>query len=147
MWAEANEAIVVNASAGLASRARTLTTVSRVFRAPVNLVEASRQGVASASMVKKCAGVHPGGRVPSNHESNVDVATGGGVLSFSLCPHPQCISSTIALIWSRIAGILVKKPAICFWQSVDPIWTCLAAVCLIGGVLLAFVLPSVFFSY
>ncbi len=34
VWAEASEAIVVNASAAVESRARTLTTVSRVFNSP-----------------------------------------------------------------------------------------------------------------
>ena len=35
VWAEANEAIIVNASAGLVSRAKSLTTVSHVFSGPV----------------------------------------------------------------------------------------------------------------
>ena len=113
---------------------RTLAQVSRVFSQPVRWLRQVGLAFTRASMGQECAGVHPGGRVPSTHESNVD---GSWAVAFfhSVSPHPPCISSTIALTFASGSPASPKKPAVCLRQFVDSIRTAwLLLVASVAGV-------------
>lgn len=144
VWAQADEAIVVNASFGLASRARALTPVSRVFSQPVNWMK----------QVAKALRVHQWAK-------NVLVFI-PVVASHQLTNRPLMIQATLAFLSFSFSASSVYIVNDCLDLASDrrhprkksrpfasgslsiPFGLCLAAGCLVAGVALASVLPIVF---
>ncbi|HNE32692.1 MAG TPA: UbiA family prenyltransferase [Nitrospira sp.] len=144
VWAEASEAIVVNASAGVASRARTLTTVSRVFRAPVNLVKQVAKALRVHQWSKNVLVFVPG--VASHQLANgwLLLQASLAFLSFSLCASAVYIVNDCLDLESDRRHPRKRNRPFASGNLSIPFGLALAAVCLIGGVLLALALPSVF---
>jgi 4-hydroxybenzoate polyprenyltransferase len=144
VWAEASEAIVVNASAGVVSRARTLTTVSRVFSTPVTWVKQVAKALRVHQWAKNVLVFVP---VIASHQltnGRLLLQAGLAFLSFSLCASSvYIVNDCLDLESDRRHPRKRNRPFASGSLSI-PFGLALAAACLLGGVLLAFALPRLF---
>ncbi len=144
VWAEANEAIVVNASAGLVSRAQALTTVSRVFSEPVKWLKQVAKALRVHQWAKNVLVFIP---VVASHQltnSTLMMQAGLAFLSFSFSASSvYIINDCLDLAADRRHPRKKHRPFASGNLSI-PFGLLLAAACLLGGVLLACVLPPLF---
>ncbi|CAE6754528.1 UbiA family prenyltransferase [Nitrospira defluvii] len=144
VWAEASEAIVVNASAGVVSRARTLTTVSRVFGTPVRWVKQVAKALRVHQWAKNVLVFVP---VIASHQltnGRLLLQAGLAFFSFSLCASSvYIVNDCLDLESDRRHPRKRNRPFASGSLSI-PFGLALAAACLLGGVLLAFALPRLF---
>jgi len=144
VWAEASEAIVVNASAGVVSRARTLTTVSRVFSTPVTWLKQVAKALRVHQWAKNVLVFVP---VIASHQltnGRLLLQAGLAFFSFSLCASSvYIVNDCLDLESDRRHPRKRNRPFASGSLSI-PFGLTLAAACLIGGVLLAFALPRLF---
>lgn len=144
VWAEACEAIVVNASAGVVSRARTLTTVSRVFSTPVTWVKQVAKALRVHQWAKNVLVFVP---VIASHQltnGRLLLQAGLAFLSFSLCASSvYIVNDCLDLESDRRHPRKRNRPFASGSLSI-PFGLALAAACLLGGILLAFALPRLF---
>ncbi|MDR4472390.1 MAG: UbiA family prenyltransferase [Nitrospira sp.] len=144
VWAEASEAIVVNASVGVVSRARTLTTVSRVFSTPVTWVKQVAKALRVHQWAKNVLVFVP---VIASHQltnGRLLLQAGLAFLSFSLCASSvYIVNDCLDLESDRRHPRKRNRPFASGSLSI-PFGLALAAACLLGGVLLAFALPRLF---
>ena len=144
VWAEASEAIVVNASAGVVSRARTLTTVSRVFSTPVTWLKQVAKALRVHQWAKNVLVFVP---VLASHQlinGRLMLQAGLAFLAFSLCASSvYIINDCLDLESDRRHPRKRNRPFASGSLSI-PFGLTLAAVCLVGGVLVAVALPPLF---
>jgi len=144
VWAEANEAIVVNASAGLVSRARSLTTVSHVFSEPVKWLKQVAKALRVHQWAKNVLVFIP---VIASHQltnRTLMMQAGLAFLSFSFSASSvYIINDCLDLPSDRRHPRKKHRPFASGSLSI-PFGLLLAAVCLVGGVLLALALPPFF---
>lgn len=144
VWAEASEAIVVNASAGVVSRARTLTTVSRVFSTPVTWVKQVAKALRVHQWAKNVLVFVP---VIASHQltnGRLLLQAGLAFFSFSLCASSvYIVNDCLDLESDRRHPRKRNRPFASGSLSI-PFGLRLAAACLLGGILLAFALPRLF---
>lgn len=144
VWAEASEAIVVNASAGVVSRARTLTTVSRVFSTPVTWVKQVAKALRVHQWAKNVLVFVP---VIASHQltnGRLLLQAGLAFFSFSLCASSvYIVNDCLDLESDRRHPRKRNRPFASGSLSI-PFGLGLAAACLLGGILLAFALPRLF---
>lgn len=144
VWAEASEAIVVNASAAVVSRARTLTTVSRVFSTPVTWVKQVAKALRVHQWAKNVLVFVP---VLASHQltnGRLLLQAGLAFFSFSLCASSvYIVNDCLDLESDRRHPRKRYRPFASGSLSI-PFGLVLAASCLVGGVLLAFALPRLF---
>lgn len=145
VWAEANEAIVVNAPAGLAGRVQTLTTVSRVFSEPVTRLKLLARAMRVHQWAKNVLVFIP---VVASHQltdSTLWMQAGLAFLSFSLSASSVYIlNDCLDLASDRRHPRKKNRPFACGSLSI-PLGLLLAAGSLLAGVLLASMLPRMFF--
>lgn len=144
VWAEANEAIVVNASVGLVSRAQALTTVSRVFNERVKWLKQVAKALRVHQWAKNVLVFIP--VVASHQLTNRTLMMQAGVafLSFSFSASSvYIINDCLDLSSDRRHPRKKHRPFASGSLSI-PFGFLLAAGCLLGGVLLAFALPPLF---
>lgn len=144
VWAEASEAIVVNASAGVESRARTLTTVSRVFSRPVKWVKSVAKALRVHQWAKNVLVFVP---VLASHQltnGRLMLQAGLAFLSFSLCASSVYIVNDCLDLESDRRHPRKRNRPFASGNLSIPFGLALAAACLLGGVLLAFALPQLF---
>ncbi len=144
VWAEAGEAIVVNASATVVSRARTLTTVSRVFSTPVTWVKQVAKALRVHQWAKNVLVFVP---VLASHQltnGRLLLQAGLAFFSFSLCASSvYIVNDCLDLESDRRHPRKRNRPFASGSLSI-PFGLALAAACLLGGILLAFALPRLF---
>ncbi len=144
VWAEASEAIVVNASAAVVSRARTLTTVSRVFSTPVTWVKQVAKALRVHQWAKNVLVFVP---VLASHQltnGRLLLQAGLAFFSFSLCASSvYIVNDCLDLESDRRHPRKRNRPFASGSLSI-PFGLALAAACLLGGILLAFALPRLF---
>ncbi len=144
VWAEANEAIVVNASAGLVSRARSLTTVSHVFSEPIKWLKQVAKALRVHQWAKNVLVFIP---VIASHQltnRTLMMQAGLAFLSFSFSASSvYIINDCLDLSSDRRHPRKKHRPFASGSLSI-PFGLLLAAVCLVGGVLLALALPPLF---
>lgn len=144
VWAEASEAIVVNASPGVLSRARTLTTVSHVFSRPVNWVKQVAKALRVHQWAKNVLVFVP---VVASHQltnGRLLLQAGLAFLSFSFCASSVYIINDCLDLESDRRHPRKRNRPFASGSLPIPFGLALAAACLLGGVLLAFVLPPLF---
>ncbi len=144
VWAEANEAIVVNASAGLVGRAKSLTTVSHVFSEPVKWLRQVAMALRVHQWAKNVLVFIP---VIASHQltnRTLMMQAGLAFLSFSFSASSvYIINDCLDLPSDRRHPRKKHRPFASGSLSI-PFGFFLAAACLMGGVLLAFALPPFF---
>ena len=144
VWAEASEAIVVNASAAVESRARTLTTVSRVFSSPAKWAKSVAKALRVHQWAKNVLVFVP---VLASHQlinGRLMLQAGLAFLAFSLCASSvYIINDCLDLESDRRHPRKRNRPFASGSLSI-PFGLTLAAVCLVGGVLVAVALPPLF---
>ena len=144
VWAEADEAIVVNASAGLVSRAQALTPVSRVFSKPVSWPKP----VAKALRVHQWAkNVLVFISVVASHQitnSTLLLQATIAFLSFSLSASAVYIVNDCLELASDRRHPRKKDRPFASGNLSIPFGLLSAAGCLVGGIGLALALPSSF---
>lgn len=144
VWAEANEAIVVNASAGLVRRAQALTPVSRVFSEPVNWPKQVAKALRVHQWAKNVLVFIP--VVASHQITNRTLLLQATIafLSFSLSASAvYIVNDCLDLASDRRHPRKKDRPFAAGNLSI-PFGLLLAAGCLVGGIGLAFALPSSF---
>ena len=144
IWADANEAIVVNASAGLVSRAQALTTVSRVFSEPVKWSKLLAKAMRVHQWAKNVLVFIP---VVASHQltnRTLLIQASLAFLSFSLSASSVYILNDCLDLASDRRHPRKKNRPFASGSLSIPLGLLLAAGCLLGGLLLAFVLPPVF---
>ncbi len=144
VWAEASEAIVVNASAGVESHARTLTTVSLVFSRPVKWVKSVAKALRVHQWAKNVLVFVP---VLASHQltnGRLMLQAGLAFLSFSLCASSVYIVNDCLDLESDRRHPRKRNRPFASGNLSIPFGLVLAAACLVGGVLLAFALPQLF---
>ncbi len=144
VWAEANEAIVVNASAGLVSRAQALTTVSRVFSQPVTWLKQVAKALRVHQWAKNVLVFIP---VVASHQltnRTLMMQAGLAFLSFSFSASSIYILNDCLDLSSDRRHPRKKHRPFASGDLSIPFGLLLAAACLSGGVLLAFALPPLF---
>lgn len=144
VWAQASEAIVVNASAAVVSRARTLTTVSRVFSTPVTWVKQVAKALRVHQWAKNVLVFVP---VLASHQlthGRLLLQAGLAFFSFSLCASSvYIVNDCLDLESDRRHPRKRHRPFASGSLSI-PFGLAMAAACLFGGILLAFALPRLF---
>jgi len=144
VWAEANEAIVVNAPAGLAGRVQTLTTVTRVFSEPGKRLKLLAKAMRVHQWAKNVLVFIP---VVASHQlanSTLWMQASLAFLSFSLTASSVYIlNDCLDLAADRRHPRKKNRPFACGSLSI-PLGLLLAAGCLIAGVLLASALSRMF---
>ncbi|MDP9133088.1 MAG: UbiA family prenyltransferase, partial [Nitrospirota bacterium] len=144
VWAEANEAIVVNAPASLVRRAEALTRVSRVFSEPVKWLKLVAKALRVHQWAKNVLVFIP---VVASHQiidKRLLMQAGVAFLSFSLSASSVYIlNDCLDLASDRRHPRKKNRPFASGGLSI-PFGILLAGGCLLGGVLLAFVLPPLF---
>jgi len=144
VWAEADEAIVVNASAGLVRRAQALTPVSRVFSKSVNWPKQVAKALRVHQWAKNVLVFIP--VVASHQITNRTLLLQATIafLSFSLSASAvYIINDCLDLASDRRHPRKKDRPFASGNLSI-PFGLLLAAGCLVGGIGLAFALPSSF---
>lgn len=146
VWAEASEAIVVNASARVATRAQALTQVSRVFSAPVNLVKQVAKALRVHQWSKNVLVFVP--VVASHHltSRSLMVQAALAFLSFSLSASSVYILNDCLDLGSDRRHPRKKSRPFASGSLSISFGLSLAAGCLVAGVGLAFALPSAFLA-
>ncbi len=145
VWAEANEAIVVNASAGLARRAEALAPVSRIFSQPVSWLKQVGKALRVHQWAKNVLVFIP---VVASHQLThrpLLVHAVLAFLSFSLTASSVYILNDCLDLSSDRRHPRKKSRPFASGSLSIPVGLSLAVGSLMAGVLLAFALPSVFF--
>ncbi|MCK6498733.1 MAG: UbiA family prenyltransferase, partial [Nitrospira sp.] len=144
VWAEAGEAIVVNAPPGLVSRARALTTVSRVFESPARRLKVIAKALRVHQWAKNALVFVP---VIASHQftnGRALLEASLAFLAFSLSASAvYIVNDCLDLSSDRIHPKKKHRPFASGNLSI-PFGLVLAAACLIGGFLLALALPTAF---
>ncbi len=144
VWAEANEAIVVSASAGLASRAQALAPVSRVFSQPVRWLKQVAKALRIHQWAKNVLVFIP---VIASHQltnRTLMIQAAVAFLSFSLTASSvYIINDCLDLASDRRHPRKKYRPFASGSLSI-PFGLFLAAACLVIGLASAFLLPPVF---
>ena len=145
VWAEANEAIVVNASPGLATRAQALAPVSRVFSQPVCWLRQMAKALRVHQWAKNVLVFIP--VVASHQITNRTLMLHAAVafFSFSLSASSVYILNDCLDLASDRRHPRKKTRPFASGSLSIPFGLTLALGCLVAGVLLAFVLPREFF--
>lgn len=144
VWAEANEAIVVNASAGLVSRAQALTPVSRVFGEPVRCLKPVAKALRVHQWAKNVLVLTP---VFASHQiANLSLVLQSGLalVSFSLLASSVYILNDCLDLPSDRQHPRKKNRPFASGRLSIPFGLLLAAGCLLGGIFLALALPPLF---
>ncbi len=144
VWAQANEAIVVNAPAGLAGRVGTITTVSRVFNEPVKWLKLVAKALRVHQWAKNVLVFIP---VVASHQitdKTLLMQAGVAFLSFSFSASSVYILNDCLDLASDRRHPRKKNRPFASGRLSIPFGLLLAAACLLGGILLAFVLPPLF---
>lgn len=144
VWAEANEAIVVDASAGLVSRAQALTTVSLVFTEPVTWLKDLAQALRVHQWAKNVLVFIP--VIASHQIANRTLLLQAGLafLSFSLSASSVYILNDCLDLRSDRRHPRKKHRPFASGRLSIPFGLLSAAICLIIGALLALSLPRLF---
>ena len=144
VWAEADEAIVVNASAGLVRRAQALTPVSRVFSKSVNWPKQVAKALRVHQWAKNVLVFIP--VVASHQITNRTLLLQATIafLSFSLSASAVYIVNDCLDLASDRRHPRKKDRPFASGNLSIPFGLLLAAGCLVGGIGLAFALPSSF---
>jgi 4-hydroxybenzoate polyprenyltransferase/phosphoserine phosphatase len=144
VWAEANEAIVVNAPAGLVNRAKTLAPVSQVFSEPVKWVKLIAKALRVHQWAKNVLVFIP--VVASHQLTNGALMLQATVafLSFSLSASSVYILNDCLDLASDRRHPRKKNRPFASGDLSIPFGLLLAAGCLVGGGLLALALPRLF---
>lgn len=144
VWAEANEAIVVNAAAGLVSRAQTLTPVSRVFSERVTWLKQVAKALRVHQWAKNVLVFIP---VVASHQITnraLMLQATLAFLSFSFSASAvYIVNDCLDLASDRRHPRKKYRPFASGSLSI-PFGLLLAAGCLVGGLVLALALPSPF---
>ena len=145
VWAQANEAIVVNASPGLAKRAQALTQVSRIFSQPASWLKQVAKALRVHQWAKNVLVFIP---VVASHQLThrpLLVHAVLAFLSFSLTASSVYILNDCLDLSSDRRHPRKKSRPFASGSLSIPVGLSLAVGSLMAGVLLAFALPSVFF--
>jgi 4-hydroxybenzoate polyprenyltransferase len=144
VWAEANEAIVVNAPACLVNRAKALTPVSRVFSEPVKWVKLIAKALRVHQWAKNVLVFIP--VVASHQLTNGALMLQATVafLSFSLSASSVYILNDCLDLTSDRRHPRKKNRPFASGNLSIPFGLLLAAGCLLGGALLSLALPRLF---
>ena len=145
VWAQANEAIVVNAPAGLVRRAQALTTVSRVFNEPVNWLKLLAKALRVHQWAKNVLVFIP---VVASHQitdRTLLMQAGLAFLAFSFSASSVYILNDCLDLASDRRHPRKKNRPFAAGRLSIPLGLLLAAGCLLGGILLCLALPSLFF--
>ncbi|MBA3752796.1 MAG: UbiA family prenyltransferase, partial [Nitrospira sp.] len=144
VWAEANEAIVVNAPASLVRRAEALTRVSRVLSEPVKWLKLVAKALRVHQWAKNVLVFIP---VVASHQiidKSLVMKAGVAFFSFSLSASSVYIlNDCLDLASDRRHPRKKNRPFASGGLSI-PFGILLAGGCLLGGVLLAFLLTPLF---
>ena len=144
VWAEANEAIVVSASAGLASRAEALAPVTRVFSQPGSWLKQIVKALRVHQWAKNVLVFIP---VVSSHQLTnrpLMIQAALAFLSFSLSASSVYIVNDCLDLASDRRHPRKKYRPFASGRLSIPFGFCLAAGCLAAGIALAFWLPRMF---
>lgn len=144
VWAEADEAIVVNASAGLVSRAQARTPVSRVFSKPVSWPKPVAKALRVHQWAKNVLVFIP---VVASHQitnSTLLLQATIAFLSFSLSASAVYVVNDCPDLASDRRHPRKKDRPFASGNLSIPFGLLLAAGCVVGGIGLAFALPSSF---
>ena len=144
VWAEASEAIVVNASAGLVGRAQALTTVSRVFSEPVSWLRLLAKALRVHQWAKNVLVFIP---VVASHQiadKMLLMQAGLAFLSFSFSASSVYILNDCLDLASDRRHPRKKNRPFASGRLSIPFGILLALGCLFVGVLLAVLLPPLF---
>ena len=144
VWAQANEAIVVNARAGLVSRAQALTTVSQVFSEPVSWLRLLAKALRVHQWAKNVLVFIP---VFASHQITdkmLLLQAGLAFLSFSFSASSVYILNDCLDLDSDRRHPRKKNRPFASGRLSIPFGILLALVCLLVGILLAFLLPPLF---
>ncbi|WHZ16213.1 MAG: Integral membrane protein [Nitrospira sp.] len=144
VWAEANEAIVVNAPAGLVNRAQALTTVSRVFNEPVEWLKLLAKALRVHQWAKNVLVFVP---VVASHQitnQTLMLQAGLAFLSFSLSASSVYILNDCLDLGSDRRHPRKRNRPFASGKLSIPFGLLLAAGCLVLGALLALALPQLF---
>ncbi|MBI4000392.1 MAG: UbiA family prenyltransferase [Nitrospira defluvii] len=144
VWAEADEAIVVNAPASLVSRAGALTRVSRVFSEPVKWLKLVAKALRVHQWAKNVLVFIP---VVASHQitdKTLLIQAGLAFLSFSFSASSVYILNDCLDLASDRRHPRKKNRPFASGRLSIPFGILLALGCLLGGVLLAFLLPPLF---
>ncbi len=144
VWAEAHEAIVVNASSGLVRRAQALAPVSRVFSAPVSWLRLLAKALRVHQWAKNVLVFIP---VVASHQiadKTLLIQAGLAFLSFSFSASSVYIlNDCLDLASDRRHPRKKNRPFASGGLSI-PFGLLLALSCLLVGVLLAVMLPPLY---
>ncbi|WHZ24552.1 MAG: Integral membrane protein [Nitrospira sp.] len=144
VWAEANEAIIVNAPAGLVNRAQALTTVTRVFTEPVQWLKLFAKALRMHQWAKNVLIFVP---VIASHQftnSRMMVQACLAFLAFNLSASSVYIlNDCLDLASDRRHPRKMHRP-FASGRLPIPFGLLLAAGCLLGGILLTLALPPLF---
>ncbi len=144
VWAEAQEAIVVNGSSGLVRRAQALTPVSRVFSAPVSWLRLLAKALRVHQWAKNVLVFIP---VVASHQITDKtrlIQAGLAFLSFSFSASSVYIlNDCLDLASDRRHPRKKNRPFASGGLSI-PFGLLLALVCVLAGLLLALLLPPLF---
>ncbi len=144
VWAEANEAIVVNASAGLVARAQALTPVSRVFSEPVSWLRLLAKALRVHQWAKNILVFIP---VVASHQiadQTLLMQAGWAFFSFSLSASSVYILNDCLDLASDRRHPRKKNRPFASGRLSIPLGIVLGLGCLLVGVLLAVLLPPLF---
>lgn len=144
VWAQAKEGIVVNASSGLVGRAQALTTVSQVFSEPVSRLKPLAKALRVHQWAKNVLVFIP---VVASHQitdSLLLLQAGLAFLSFSFSASSVYILNDCLDLASDRRHPRKKNRPFASGRLSIPFGILLALGCLLAGVLLALLLPSLF---
>lgn len=144
VWAQADEAIVVNGSPGLVTRAQAMTTVSRVFSEPVSWLKTLAKALRVHQWAKNVLVFIP---VVASHQitdKRLLLQAGLAFLSFSFSASSVYILNDCLDLPSDRRHPRKKNRPFASGRLSIPSGMLLALGCLLAGVILAFLLPPIF---